>query len=288
VNPATLRFDHDVAIVTGGGRGMGRAHGLALAERGAQVVVVDIDQPAAQTVADEISTLGGAALALGVTDDPGRYQAVVDRVIEHWGQIDVVINNAGIAHDLDFGSETDGNLERMLDVHLRAPVRLVSSAWPELVLRRGRVVNIVSNAALFGKAGMTTYAASKGALVGWTRALALEGVEVGVRVNAVAPIASTRLTAGILGDLDERLAPERVTPVVLWLAHRDCNESGSVISSAGGVVARVIAARVTAGVAPTPEEVRGLLAAEVDISSATCPRSAADEVNDIRADLART
>lgn len=265
---------------------MGRAHCIALAARGAHVVVVDTDESAALGVVEEIGAAGATATAIRVSGAASELTAVAVRTLDLTGRIDVVVNNAGIAHDRDFARESVADLERLLEVHIRSPFHLVRAAWNELVSRRGRVVNVVSNAALFGKSGMTSYAASKGALVSWTRALAHDGHPVGVRVNAVAPIAATRLTDGLLGDLTDRLTPDHVASVVVWLAHRDCTETGLVISSAGGAVARVVTARMPVGVGATPEDVRDLLGTQPELSHATLPTSAAAEVGDVRADLA--
>ena len=280
-----LRFDGAVALVTGGGHGMGRAHCVGLAERGAAVAVVDIDDAAATSVATEIADAGGVALALGAGIDRPSRSSAIDEVVRRLGRLDIVVNNAGIAHDGPFADESDDDLERLLDVHLRLPFHLVQAAWPQLEANRGRVVNVVSNAALFGKAGMTGYAASKGALLAWTRALALEAAPSGIGVNAVAPVAATRLTDGLLGDLHERLDPALVTPAVLWLAHRDCAARGLVLSVAGGAVARVVEARCAVAVAASAEEVRDGLAVGYDLADASVPASAADEMSFVRREL---
>lgn len=282
-----LRFDGEVALVTGGGRGMGRADCLALAERGAAVAVVDVDGDAADAVVAEIRASGGEATAATVSADPAAPADVVARVVATFGRLDVIVNNAGVAHSAEVAGTTDDDLERLLDVHLRLPVRLVRAGWDEVVRRRGRIVNVVSNAALFGKAGMSAYAASKGALLAWTRALALEAATEGVRVNAVAPIAATRLTDGVLGDLAERLDPSRVAPVVVWLAHRDCAANGDVVSVAGGAVAHVAAVRAPLGIAATPEGVRALLDAPCPTRGTATPTSAADELALVRDELLR-
>lgn len=283
---STLRFDDSVVVITGGGHGMGRAHCLAFAERGASVAVVDLDEAAGRQVADEVIEHGGRAIAIAVDTDPASHGDAIGETLARLGRVDVVVNNAGIAHHGAFDDESADDLDRLLGVHIRAPFAMVRAAWEELSSRRGRVVNVVSNAALFGKAGMTSYAASKGALLAWSRSLALEAAPRGVLVNAVAPIAATRLTDGMLGDLHEQLAPARVTPLVIWLAHPECREYGQVVSTAGGALARVAEARVAQGVAISAEDAARVLASPFDIATASMPASAADEVGFVRDELA--
>ena len=283
-----LRFDGQVVIVTGGGAGLGRAHCLVLAKRGAHVAVVDIDVAAALATCGEIVSAGGAATAIEVEADDGTTMVgAVDEVIARLGRLDGLVNNAGVAHDAVLVDDDALALDRMLDVHLRVPFHAVRASWSELVRRRGRIVNVVSNAALFGKAGMSSYAASKGALLAWTRSIALEADLHGVRVNAIAPVATTRLTAGLFGEQEDLFAPDRVSPVVVWLMHDSCAEQGQVVSIAGGAVARVLPARLPVGIAATAEDVRRLLSRPPAWADVSSPTSAAAEMTDVRGGTGR-
>ena len=193
-----LRFDGDVALVTGAGRGIGRGHALELARRGARVIVNDADGAVAKAVADEISAAGGQAVASHdsvATPDGGA--AIVDRALDAFGQLDVVVSNAGILRDKSFGHLTPNLVDAVLDVHLRGAFHLLIPAWRQMKQRGyGRIVTTTSAAGLFGNFGQANYGAAKAALVGLTRVLAVEGHKVGINVNAVAPAAATRMNAG--------------------------------------------------------------------------------------------
>lgn len=270
---SALRFDGQVVVVTGGAHGMGAAHVREFVAHGARVAILDVDAAAAHQMATEC---GDHVISVPICSSPGAARPAV-RVVEYeLGPIDVVVNNAGIAVYGGIDAEPT-DLERLLDVHLRLPIELTRAAWPSLVARAGRVVNVVSNAALFGKADMLAYAASKGALLAWSRSLALAAESEGVAVNAVAPVAATRLTQDVLAGRSDLVSPAAVARVVAWLAHRDCPERGATISVVGGAVARVVPARVPLGVVTTIEEVRSALDAPLDLTAATVPASAADE-----------
>ena len=198
-----LRFDGDVALVTGAGRGIGRGHALELARRGARVIVNDADGAVAKAVADEISAAGGQAVASHdsvATSDGGA--AIVQ--IGPWtpsGELDVVVSNAGILRDKSFGHLTPDLVDAVADVHLRGAFHLLIPAWRQMKQRGyGRIVTTTSAAGLFGNFGQVNYGAAKAALVGLTRVLAVEGRKVGINVNAVAPAAATRMNAEMLGS----------------------------------------------------------------------------------------
>jgi NAD(P)-dependent dehydrogenase (short-subunit alcohol dehydrogenase family) len=244
-----LVFDGHVAIVTGAGGGLGRSHALELARRGARVVVNDLggsvdgtgdNASAAQLVVDEIVAAGGEAVAdhNSVATAEGG-QAIVQTALDAFGTVDIVVNNAGILRDKTFHNMTPELLEPVIAVHLLGAFYVTQPAW--VVMRDkgyGRVVNTSSNSGLLGNFGQANYGAAKLGLVGLTRVLANEGRAKGIKVNAIAPVAKTRMTEDLLGPLGDKLEPSEVTPTVVYLAHQDCPVSGEVYSVAGGVVAR--------------------------------------------------
>jgi len=244
-----LGFDGQVAIVTGAGGGLGRSHALELARRGARVVVNDLggtvdgsgdDASAAQKVVDEITAAGGEAVAdhnSVATVEGGR--AIVDAAVDAFGTVDIVVNNAGILRDKTFHNMTPELLEPVIAVHLLGAFYVTQPAWG--IMRDkgyGRVVNTSSNSGLLGNFGQANYGAAKLGLVGFTRVLANEGRAKGIRANAIAPVAKTRMTEDLLGPLGDKLEPSEVTPTVVYLCHEDCPVTGEVYSVAGGVVAR--------------------------------------------------
>ncbi len=244
-----LGFEGRVAIVTGGGGGLGREHALEFARRGARVVVNDLggsvdgsgaDNSPAQQVVAEIEALGGEAVANGdsVATQAGG-EAIVASAIEAFGQVDIVVNNAGILRDKTFHNMTDDLISPVIDVHLKGAFYVTRPAW--LHMREqgyGRVINTSSNSGLLGNFGQTNYAAAKMGLVGLTRVLAAEGAKYNIRANAIAPVAKTRMTEDLLGAMADSLDPAMVTPLVMWLAHESNETSGNVYSAAGGTIAR--------------------------------------------------
>ena len=216
---AELRFDDRVAIVTGAARGIGRSYALLLAARGARVVVADhgggpsgtgsSPEPAAEVVR-EITDAGGQAVACcaSVSEESSAAQ-IVDAAIESFGRLDIVVNNAGIHDPGLFADLTIDQFHRMIEVHYLGTLFVIRSAWPHLVRAGyGRVVNTVSEAMLGGVAELTSYGAAKGAVFGLTRNLATEGQAHGIRVNAIAPRAYTRLSA----EHTEKMAAEQSIP----------------------------------------------------------------------------
>ena len=244
-----LGFGGRVALVTGAGRGLGREHALLLAGRGARVVVNDAGGsvagegadpgPAARTVA-EIEELGGVAVAdSSDVATPEGGEAAVASAMAAFGRIDVVVNNAGILRDKAFHNMTPEVLEPVLDVHLRGAFWVTRPAWVHM--RRqgyGRVVCTSSSSGILGNFGQSAYGAAKAGLVGLTRVLAAEGARHNIRVNAVAPLARTRMTEEQLGSMAGRLHPRLVSPVVAWLCHEECPVSGEVYAVGGGRVSR--------------------------------------------------
>ena len=260
---AILRFEGLTAIITGAGRGLGAAHACYLAERGAAVVVNDLagegEGRADRTVA-EITEAGATAIAVhGSIADADTPAALVAAAVDTFGAVDIVINNAGIGLPAGAADLRPDDLRREYDVHVVDALALVSAAWPHLVASgHGAIVNTGSGVGMFGLQGAIGYAAAKMALVGATRAIAQEGARHHVRANVVAPMAATRMSRGVFGDLAEALQPELVSPVVAWLAHPSCTVTGEVLSAAGGRVARAITTVGRGLHATRPEELAEL------------------------------
>ncbi len=244
-----LGFDGRVAIITGAGGGLGRAHALLLASRGAMVVVNDLggsvggagsDRGPAQQVVEEIEQAGGVAVAdthSVATAEGGA--AIVQTAVDTFGRIDIVVNNAGILRDKSFHNMTPEQLDPVLDVHLRGAFNVTVPAWSLMRAQGyGRVINTTSASGLLGNFGQANYGAAKMGLWGLTKVLAIEGAAHGIQVNAIAPIALTRMTEEMFSSLAPYLQPERVASVVAYLAHESCGISGEALSCAGGRVAR--------------------------------------------------
>lgn len=266
-----LRFDGRVAVITGGGTGIGAAHARLLATRGAAVVVNDLDESAAHGVVDEITSAGGNASVMisDIATEDGA-AAVVDAAVDGFGRIDIVVNNAGVLRSAPFAEMTADLWDRVVAVNLRGTFLVTHAAWQHMVDQGyGRVVSTTSNSGLLGVAGSSAYSAAKAAVWGLTRSLSLEGRELGINVNAIAPMAYTAMSAASKiapkawrsgeGDAwSRRLDVTQVSPVVAWLAHETCALNGQVLSAVGGRVAR-FAMRVTQGFDDevlTPEVIR--------------------------------
>jgi NAD(P)-dependent dehydrogenase (short-subunit alcohol dehydrogenase family) len=215
-----MLLDGRVAIVTGAGGGLGRAHALFLARHGARVVVNDLAPDAASQVAAEIQAAGATALAIpaSVTDEAG-VAAMVRQVIDQWGRIDVLVNNAGILRDRTFAKMSLADFRQVIDVHVMGSVICTKAVWDLMREQRyGRVVMTTSSSGLYGSFGQANYGAAKMALVGLMQTLALEGEKYGIRVNCLAPTAATQMTRGVLSEANlERLSPALVSPGLLAL-----------------------------------------------------------------------
>jgi NAD(P)-dependent dehydrogenase (short-subunit alcohol dehydrogenase family) len=251
---ADLGFDGRVAIVTGGGGGLGREHALLLASRGARVVVNDLGGGLhgeaegtgndAAAVAKEIEDAGGIAVADTNTVATAKGgEAIVQTALDAFGQVDIVVNNAGILQDKTFHNMTADMDRAVIDVHLLGAFNVTRPAWVRFREQGyGRVVNTSSNSGLLGNFGQANYGAAKMGLVGFTHVLAHEGAKYNIKVNALAPVAATRMTEGLLGAMAERVGPQLVSPIVGWLCHEDCPVSGEIYSAVGGRIARYFVA----------------------------------------------
>ncbi len=247
---ADLGFDGQVAIITGAGGGLGRSHALELARRGALIVVNDLggnldgtgeDASAAQKVVDEIVAAGGEAVANHdsvATPEGGK--AIVQTAIDAFGRVDIVINNAGILRDKSFHNMTPDMVDPVLDVHLRGAFNVTQPAYVHMREQKyGRILSTASAAGIFGNFGQANYGAAKMGLVGFTRVLAVEGAKNNIKANVIAPVAKSRMTEDLMGELVDRFGPEYVSPLVAWLVHADTPVSGEIYSVGAGHVARV-------------------------------------------------
>jgi NAD(P)-dependent dehydrogenase (short-subunit alcohol dehydrogenase family) len=246
-----VRFDDRVAIVTGAGGGLGRAHALLLASRGAKVVVNDLggarDGTGAGTamadqIVDEIRAAGGEATANhdGVDTMEGG-ESIVKTALDAYGKVDILINNAGILRDRAFHNQTEDDWDKVLAVHLRGAFCVTQPALR--VMRQnsyGRIVFTTSAAGLFGNFGQTNYGSAKMGLVGLMNTLKIEGQKYSILANTIAPLAASRLTEDILPPPAlQKLIPELVSPIVAYLCSEECTETGSVWSAGGGYYGRV-------------------------------------------------
>ena len=246
-----IRFDGKVAIVTGAGGGLGRAHALELARRGAKVVVNDLggsvdgsggSSDAAKQVVEEIKALGGEAIANGgsVSDRAGA-QSIVKDAVDAFGTVDILINNAGILRDKTFAKMALDDFELVVKVHLLGSVYCTQAAWPIMADKGyGRIVMTTSSSGLYGNFGQSNYGAAKLGLVGFMNTLKIEGGRKDIKVNTIAPVAATRMTEdlGMPEEVFKALKPELVTPAVLFLCSEDA-PSGAIIEAGAGYYAGV-------------------------------------------------
>ncbi|WP_292084553.1 MULTISPECIES: SDR family NAD(P)-dependent oxidoreductase [unclassified Brevundimonas] len=241
----TIRFDGQVAIVTGAGGGLGREHALALAARGAKVVVNDLggardgsggSATAAEAVVAEIEAAGGEAMANAASvTDAAAVEAMVAEVMARWGRIDILVNNAGILRDKSFAKMELADFRLVMEVHLMGAVHCTKAVWDIMRAQNyGRIVMTTSSSGLFGNFGQANYGAAKMALVGLMQTLAIEGAKNDIRVNALAPTAHTRMTEDLQGLPLEALGPELVTPGLLHLVSRDAPTRAILAAGAGG------------------------------------------------------
>lgn len=253
MHESLLRFDGQVAVVTGAGNGLGRSYALFLASRGASVVVNDYGPDVsgighsaapAKAVVDEIVGLGGAAVAshhgVHLRDDA---EAIIATAIEAFGRIDILICNAGIWSMQPFAETDDAIWDRTIGVHLNGTMFTARAAWPHMQAQGyGRLVFTASSGGLYGKGGLTAYGAAKGAIYGLMRCLAPEAEGADIRVNTVLPGAATRMVSARTATLWEARPglgdPAHVTPIVAYLANRACAVTGAAYSAGGGYFAR--------------------------------------------------
>ena len=248
-----LRFDGRVAVVTGGGRGLGRSYALLLAAQGAKVVVNDpggdligdgSDATPAEDVVREIISAGGEAVANTdsvATPDGGK--AIVETALDRFGRIDILIHNAGNVRRSPLRDMSYEDFEAVVDVHLRGAFHVVRPAFPVMCdAGYGRIVLTSSIGGLYGNHGVANYAVAKAGVIGLSNVAAMEGVDHGVRSNVIVPAAVTRMAEGIDTSAYPPMGPELVAPVVGWLAHETCSITGEILVALAGRVATAVVA----------------------------------------------
>ncbi|MEI7514884.1 MAG: SDR family NAD(P)-dependent oxidoreductase [Betaproteobacteria bacterium] len=285
-----LDFKNRVAIVTGAGGGLGRLHALALAARGAKVVVNDLggardgsggSVSAAQAVVAEIEAVGGVAMANGASvTDYAAVQAMVQQAVDAWGRVDILVNNAGILRDKSFAKMELDDFRMVMDVHLMGAVHCTKAVWAHMVAQKyGRILMTTSSSGLYGNFGQSNYGAAKMALVGLMQTLSIEGAKNHIHVNCLAPTAATRMTEDLMPpQVLAALKPEAVVPAMLVLVAEDAPNRTILCAGAGSVEAAQITLTQGAWIGldgNAPERLQHALGAVVDGSGASVPDSGA-------------
>jgi NAD(P)-dependent dehydrogenase (short-subunit alcohol dehydrogenase family) len=290
----TIRFDNRVAIVTGAGNGLGRAHALLLASRGAKVVVNDPggavdgkggDHAAADKVVAEIKAAGGQAVPnYDSVADSKTAANIVKTAVDSFGTIDIVVNNAGVLRDKTFHNMTVEDFDFVVKVHFLGTAYVTHAAWPIMRAKAyGRVVVTSSNSGIYGNFGQANYGGAKLAVVGFMNALRLEGQKYNVLVNALAPVAGTRMTESLMTpEMLARLDPAFVSPMVAYLCSEQCQRTGEIFSAGAGAFSRIEYREAPGlriqGRAPTVEDVADNIEKIADLSTNRVFRSSSEEV----------
>ncbi|MDM0113368.1 SDR family NAD(P)-dependent oxidoreductase [Variovorax sp. J22R133] len=286
----SIEFKGRVAIVTGAGGGLGRQHALALAARGAKVVVNDLggtvnggggSPVAAQAVVDEIKAAGGEAIANGASvTDFEAVQAMVKQAVDTWGRVDILVNNAGILRDKSFSKMDIADFKLVVDVHLMGAVNCTKAVWALMNEQKyGRIVMTTSSSGLYGNFGQSNYGAAKLALVGLMQTLSIEGAKNDIRVNCLAPTAATRMTEDLFPkEMLEAFKPEAVVPAMLVLASQDAPNRTILCAGAGTFEAAnvILTQGVHIGIGNhAPEELAARLAEVTSRTDDQVPQSGA-------------
>lgn len=243
-----IRFDGRVVVITGAGAGLGRSHALGFARRGASVVVNDLGgdphgdgsaAAAADCVVKEIVDLGGEAVPSYDSVENG--ESIIQTAMDHFGRVDVVVNNAGIIRDSSFIKMTDEDWDLIYRVHALGAYKVTKAVWPIMLEQGyGRIVNTASAAGIYGNFGQANYAFVKRGLIGFTNTLAIEGASKGIKLNVIAPVAGSRLTETVLPkEVIDALKPEFVTPLVVRLCSENSEESGSLFEVGAGWISKL-------------------------------------------------
>jgi len=289
-----IRYDGRVAVITGAGGGLGKTYALMLASRGASVVVNDLggsadgtgggSSMADQTVKEIIEKGGKAVANYDSVSTPHGGEAIVEAAVEHFGKVDIVINNAGILRDKSFAKLEPKDLEAVIDVHLKGAFYVSQPAFRVMKEQSyGRFVFTSSGAGVFGNFGQSNYGAAKMGLVGLSNVLAVEGAKSNIKCNVIAPIAKTRLTESLLGPLAAALDPNFVTPLVAYLVSEQCQLTHEIFDVGGGRYARIFIGlgkgwTARKGQIASPEEIAANLPAIRNAEGYTIPDSIAGEM----------
>src|SRR5579863_3686661 len=292
---ADLRFNDRVVIVTGAGNGLGRSHALLFASRGARVIVNDLggghtgggkSSAAADKVVEEIKTAGGEAVANYDSVEDGA--KIVQCALDSFKRLDIVINIAGILRDTSFQKMTQDDWDLIYRVHVLGSFRVTHAAWNHMrEAGYGRVVMTASAAGIYGNFGQANYSMAKLGLHGFAQTLAIEGKKRGIQCNTIAPIAGSRMTETVLPpNLVAALKPEYVSPLVAWLCHESCEETGSLFEVGGGFIGKLRFERAEGAVyrlsrTLTPEQVQGKWSAITDFSKVTYPANVTESMQPI-------
>ena len=243
-----MSFKDQVIVVTGAGAGLGKDYALYFGKRGAKVVVNDLggstqgqgkSSKAADVVVEEIRKNGGTAVANYDSVENGA--SVIKTALDNFGRIDVLINNAGILRDKAFKNLDPVDWDLIVKVHLNGMYACCKAAWPVMIKQKfGRIVNVTSPSGLYGSFGQANYSMAKAGIIGFTKTLAREGEKYGIKTNAIAPVAATRMTEGLLSkEILELMDVRYITPFVAYLSTKDLEENGSIFEIAGSFVAKL-------------------------------------------------
>ena len=243
-----LRFDGRVVVITGGGSGLGREYALEFAKRGAKILLNDLggsvtgvgnSNRSADLTVKELKLLGAEAIANYDTVSEG--EKIIEAAISAFGRVDVVVNNAGILKEVFFHKITTDEWDQTLKVHLKGSFSVCRAAWPYMRAQQyGRIINTSSGTGLYGNVAQSNYTTAKLGIYGLTQTLSIEGAKYNILVNSIAPMAASRLTQGTFSpELVELLIPEKITPLVAFLAHEACTTTGGLYEVAGGWIAKL-------------------------------------------------
>ena len=292
-----IRFDGRVAVITGGGGGLGKTYALEFARRGAAIVVNDLggssdgrggSSSMADATVKEIVEAGGKAVAsYDSVATPEGGKAIVQSALDNFGKVDILVNNAGILRDKSFLKLEPKDLEAVIDVHLKGAFFVSQPAFASMKDNGyGRIVMTSSGAGIFGNFGQTNYGAAKMGLVGLMNVLAVEGAKYNIKVNTIAPVAATRLTGGLLGSMADALDPTFVTPLVTYLCSEKCELTHEIFDVGGGRYARIFIGLTKGwltpkGKKPKAEDIFDQIDVIRDTGSYIVPQSIAEETGAI-------